>query len=124
MVEGLAVIAITPFFSSSAIELVQSPIASETPNVVEFLREGLTRWSQWGSTGSRLLPVWVLFGPTATYFLLHRVISSSVNYVYQWCLFKENDSKPIAGYRETAGKILSDLTAEVVLYPLTTVIFR
>ena len=124
LIEGLAAIAITPFLSSNAIELVQSPIASEAPNVVEFLREGLTRWSQWSGTGSRLLPVYFLFGPTVSYFLLHRVISSSFCYVYQWCLFSDNDSKPVAGYRETASRILSEFTTEIILYPLSTIIFR
>ena len=40
---------ITPFYSASLVETVQSDIASEKPGIFDVFREGMCRLVSWGS---------------------------------------------------------------------------
>lgn len=56
---------ITPFYSASLVETVQSDIASEKPGVLDVFREGAIRLVHWGlPQRGRLLPIWALIIPT------------------------------------------------------------
>lgn len=58
---------ITPFYSASLVETVQSDIASEKPGILDVFREGTVRLLSWGSPNKgRMLPVWSLVIPTTT----------------------------------------------------------
>ncbi|KRT86134.1 mitochondrial carrier protein [Oryctes borbonicus] len=58
---------ITPFYSASLVETVQSDIASEKPGILDVFREGFMRLLNWGGgPKGRMLPIWALVLPTVT----------------------------------------------------------
>lgn len=71
---------ITPFYSASLVETVQSEIASEKPGVFDVFREGLTRLLSFTQpqTG-RMLPVWLLILPTVSHGILQYLIGNAVS---------------------------------------------
>ena len=54
---------VTPFYSASLIETVQSEVASERPGVLDVFRDGAIRLLEVGSKG-RLIPIYALIPPT------------------------------------------------------------
>ncbi|XP_053211404.1 mitochondrial outer membrane protein SLC25A46-like [Panonychus citri] len=118
---GLASILASPFLCSNSIEIVQSSIASETPGVFDCLKEGLTRLTHWNSNGTRLLTFWSLCIPTAGYFILHYQISSNVTGL---CFALSRTKQDSDSYKATIIKLIGNLTADIILYPLDTVIQR
>ena len=64
----MAIAVVTPFFSASLVETVQSEIASERPGILDVFKEGLQRLACWsGPASGRMLPVWILIPPTVVY---------------------------------------------------------
>lgn len=56
---------VMPFYSASLVETVQSDIASEKPGFLDVFREGGLRLLYWSAPQKgRMLPVWVLLGPS------------------------------------------------------------
>ncbi|CAG9790983.1 unnamed protein product [Diatraea saccharalis] len=57
---------ITPFYSASLVETVQSDIASDKPALLDVFREGFLRLLEWGTPSrGRMLPIWAIVFPTA-----------------------------------------------------------
>lgn len=57
---------ITPFYSASLVETVQSDIASDKPALLDVFREGFVRILEWGTPSrGRMLPIWAIVLPTA-----------------------------------------------------------
>lgn len=54
---------ITPFYSASLVETVQSEIASERPGILDVFRDGASRLVEVGNKG-RLIPIYALIPPT------------------------------------------------------------
>ena len=70
---------ITPFYSASLVESVQSDIASEKPGILDVFREGLARLVSWSDPRcGRMLPVWVLVPPQVVHSVSHYMISTLV----------------------------------------------
>jgi len=70
---------ITPFYSASLVETVQSDIASEKPGVLDVFRDGVVRLLSWSDPRcGRMLPVWVLIPPQVIHSIMHYVISTIV----------------------------------------------
>lgn len=54
-----------PYYAASLVETVQSDIASEKPGILDVFREGSLRLLYWKlPQKGRMLPIWVLIGPT------------------------------------------------------------
>ncbi|KAJ9598718.1 hypothetical protein L9F63_010604 [Diploptera punctata] len=130
---------VTPFYSASLVETVQSDIASEKPGIFDVFREGVCRLVSWGSPQKgRMLPVWALVVPTVMYGLLKylftmlvRGVSSRVLHVSR----KHEQEKQGALQRDMLGQAASQdiemtsaliglITADVVFFPLETILHR
>jgi len=125
---------ITPFYSASLVETVQSEIASEKVGVMEVFREGVARLVSWSDPRCGvLLPVWVLIPPQVLHSVARYLMSTVV---HQACLatHKEyqkwtgGDSRPIspgvAKYHTEVAALAGHFIAQCVLYPLETVLHR
>lgn len=57
---------VTPFYSASLVETVQSEIASERPGILDVFRDGAIRLLEVGNKG-RMIPIYALLPPTIAY---------------------------------------------------------
>lgn len=57
---------VTPFYSASLVETVQSEIASESPGILDVFRDGAIRLVEVSNKG-RLIPIYSLLPPTIAY---------------------------------------------------------
>lgn len=64
MLKCASIAIVTPFFSASLVETVQSEIASDKPALLDIFREGAVRLMYWTPNRGRLLPIWALVMPT------------------------------------------------------------
>lgn len=152
--KALSFCLVTPFFSAALIESVQSDIASERPGVFDCVREGSFRLLGYGMPQStRLFPVWHLVLPTAFYGTMHYVITAVTQWVVVSVMKRERVEsetllsptpryvtdqgyvmEPDSGnetalmvetfYREVLGAFGGHLLADVLLYPLETILHR
>lgn len=128
-IKTIVIVIITPLICSSLLETVESSIASETPSVFEFIREGgfrIVRWSM--SRSSRLLPIWILYTPSLLHGLLHYTVSSSTTSALMW--FSKRTSNNHHGLMdeeyltEVTCSLIGSLTADVISFPIETVFHR
>jgi hypothetical protein len=75
--KALSLAVITPFYSASLVETVQSDVASETAGFFDVFKEGFWRLLSWPSTG-RLVPLHVLIVPTVAHGILSYLIYTGV----------------------------------------------
>ncbi|XP_069697716.1 mitochondrial outer membrane protein SLC25A46-like isoform X2 [Periplaneta americana] len=130
---------ITPFYSASLVETVQSDIASEKPGIFDVFKEGMCRLVSWSSPQKgRMLPVWALVVPTVMYGLLKylftivvRGVASRIMHVSR----KHEQEKQGALTRDVLGHAASQdiemtsalvglIAADVVFFPLETILHR
>ncbi|KAG8229501.1 hypothetical protein J437_LFUL004907 [Ladona fulva] len=102
---------VTPFFSASLVETVQSEIASEKPGVLDVFREGACRLLCWTppATG-RMLPVWALVVPTVSYGLFKYIIANSMRHLVSSLFhyhYKAQQEKKGALPRDNSGSVVS-----------------
>ncbi|XP_071450769.1 mitochondrial outer membrane protein SLC25A46-like [Hetaerina americana] len=130
---------VTPFFSASLVETVQSEIASEKPGVLDVFREGAFRLLCWSppATG-RMLPVWALVVPTVSYGLLKYLIGNTIRNVVTNFLqfhFRAKQEKKGALPRDSSNflanadielkaSVIALVAADVLTYPMETVLHR
>ena len=125
----IVIVVVTPLICSSLVETVQSSIASETPSVFEFVREGGCRVIRWSmSRSSRLLPIWILYTPALLHGLLYYTLSSSTTSALMW-FSKRTPSNHHAltdheHLSEVTCSLLGSLTADVICFPIETVFHR
>ncbi|XP_028829309.1 mitochondrial outer membrane protein SLC25A46 [Denticeps clupeoides] len=141
LLKGLTYIVAMPFYSASLIETVQSEIIRDNPGILDCVKEGVGRVMGMGVPHSkRLLPLWVLVFPTALHGILHYVISSAVQKFVLAILRRrlsssktssssEGSSDAIqsmldAYFPELMASFVASLCADVLLYPLETVLHR
>ncbi|XP_023016585.1 mitochondrial outer membrane protein SLC25A46 [Leptinotarsa decemlineata] len=128
---------VTPFYSASFVETVQSEIASEKPGIVDVFKEGMMRLMHWGSpTNGRMLPVWALIVPTVALGLARYLLSMLVKgvtsrilvdrtqrkYERKGALLKDNSSD--LQNIEVISSIFAAISSDIILYPCETVIHR
>ncbi|NXL50789.1 S2546 protein, partial [Podilymbus podiceps] len=126
-----------PFYSASLIETVQSEIIRDNPGILDCVKEGIGRVVGMGVPHSkRLLPLIVLTFPTALHGVLHYVISSIVQKLVLFVLKRDNShnlqtesstsvqSMLDAYFPELIASFAASLCADVMLYPLETVLHR
>ncbi|KAG8598198.1 hypothetical protein GDO81_002525 [Engystomops pustulosus] len=138
LLKGLVYAIATPFYSASLIETVQSEIIRDNPGILDCLKEGVGRVMGLGVPHSkRLLPLLVLTFPTVLHGVLHYIVSSVVQKCVLFFIKKKKNPTQIPGEgANTAQSILEDyfpelianfaasLCADVLLYPLETVMHR
>lgn len=133
---------ITPFYSASLVETVQSDIASEKPGVLDVFREGIVRLVSWSDPRcGRMLPVWVLIPPQVIHSVLHYLISTVMEGVciqlikashrefqrLKGAVSRDPELAHLPGlaqYQRQAAALAAHLTADLVLYPLETILHR
>lgn len=127
-----------PFYSASLVETVQSDIASEKPGLFDVFRDGGLRLLYWSAPQKgRMLPVWVLIGPSIAlgmskyvFGLLIKGITYKLLSYRQRCLEKKQGAKAKQWVALTAENITvystlaSFFTAEVLFYPFETILHR
>ncbi|KAL0271811.1 UNVERIFIED_CONTAM: hypothetical protein PYX00_008795 [Menopon gallinae] len=128
----------TPFYSASLVETVQSDIASEKPGVFDVFKDGLCRLVSWGSPNKgRMLPVWALVVPTVVYGLIKYLLSVVVQNVASRAIHIRNRNnqikrgavqKDIYNHAnediEMTSAFIGIVTADVICYPLETILHR
>jgi len=142
LLKAVATALITPFYSASLVETVQSDIASEKPGFFDVFKEGLVRLISWSDPRcGRMLPVWVLMPPQVVYCVSHYIISTIVQGVWlqvlkathreyqklQGAVSKDPQLSHLPGlsqYQQHAAALTGHFVAETLLYPLETVIHR
>lgn len=127
---------VTPFYSASFVETVQSEIASEKPGVLDVFREGFIRLLSWndGPKG-RLIPIWALVLPTVTLglakYLFSLMIKSATSKLLQAKVKYEHEtagalprySSEIQDINLTSS-IISLIASDIVFYPCETIVHR
>ncbi|KAM8961013.1 mitochondrial outer membrane protein SLC25A46 [Pelodytes ibericus] len=137
ILKGLVYMIATPFYSASLVETVQSEIIHDNPGILDCLKEGIGRIMGLGVPHSkRLLPLLVITFPTVLHGVLHYIISSIIQKCVLFIIKKRNPPRITTDGTNAAQNILDDyfpelianfaasLIADVMLYPLETVLHR
>ncbi|CAG9760398.1 unnamed protein product [Ceutorhynchus assimilis] len=129
---------VTPFYSASFVETVQSEIASERPGILDVFREGFIKLLNWrASSKSRLLPIWALVLPTMTLGLTKYLFSMMIKGVAvrllsirqrnKWeqtgTIPKDFNNHASDDVKMTAA-LIATISADVVFYPCETIVHR
>uniref|UniRef100_A0A673L6L8 Solute carrier family 25 member 46-like n=1 Tax=Sinocyclocheilus rhinocerous TaxID=307959 RepID=A0A673L6L8_9TELE len=118
-----------------------SEIIRDNPGILDCVKEGIGRVMGMGVPHSkRLLPLWNLLFPTVLHGILHYVISSSVQRLVLYLLRRRNNGSPKhsspdsqadavqsmleAYFPELMASFAASLCADVLLFPLETVLHR
>ncbi|NXM96424.1 S2546 protein, partial [Sylvia borin] len=137
LLKGLTHVIAVPFYSASLVETVQSEIIRDNPGILDCVKEGIGRVVGLGVPHSkRLLPLMDLTFPTALHGVLHYVISSIIRKLVLFVL-KRGNSHNLPSESSASGQNMLDayfpeliasfagsLCADVMLYPLETVLHR
>ncbi|XP_065335994.1 mitochondrial outer membrane protein SLC25A46-like isoform X2 [Cloeon dipterum] len=139
MLKCISFALVTPFYSASLVETVQSEIASERPGVFDVFKEGACRLLSWGSPqNGRMLPVWALVLPTVTYcvlkYLFGLVIQGATSRILEVTQKKEQKrrgafpkdltNQPPNQDIELASCLVRDVASDIVFYPFETILHR
>uniref|UniRef100_A0A8D0H152 Solute carrier family 25 member 46 n=1 Tax=Sphenodon punctatus TaxID=8508 RepID=A0A8D0H152_SPHPU len=137
LLKGLTCVVAMPFYSASLIETVQSEIIRDNPGILDCVKEGIGRVMGLGVPHSkRLLPLIALTFPTVLHGVVHYVISSIIQ-KFVLLLLKREASHRLptestnsvqnmldAYFPELIASFVASLCADVMLYPLETVLHR
>ncbi|XP_056641486.1 mitochondrial outer membrane protein SLC25A46-like [Diorhabda sublineata] len=138
MLKCVSLATVTPFYSASFVETVQSEIASEKPGILDVFREGLMRLLHWGSpTNGRMLPIWALIIPTITLGLAKYMFSMMVKGITVKILvarskakYEESGALPKDPYNseiqdiQLTASLVATISTDILFYPFETVIHR
>ncbi|KAB7494495.1 Solute carrier family 25 member 46 [Armadillidium nasatum] len=128
---------ITPFYSASLVETVQSEVTSERPGIFDVFKEGLYRLLSFTQpqTG-RMLPVWLLIVPTVAHGILQYIIGNIVSTATTQILrslqrkcqkrqgaLLRDPSLSDASIRLQAS-FIGHCVADAILFPLETILHR
>ncbi|XP_011500274.1 PREDICTED: solute carrier family 25 member 46-like [Ceratosolen solmsi marchali] len=128
---------VTPFYSASLIETVQSDVASEKPGILDVFRDGMKRLLEVRNKG-RLIPILALQPPTIACgvlkYLFSLLVKSIAGHIIR--INHKYSQKSRGAYSrvyiattkadniEFQSILISLWTAEIVFYPLETIIQR
>lgn len=141
ILKGLTHVIALPFYSASLIETVQSEIIRDNPGILDCVKEGVGRVLGLGVPHSkRLLPLLTLVFPTVLHGVLHYIISSSVQKLVLYVLRRRGSTGTSpkrtefgketvqnmldAYFPELIASFVANLCADVLLFPLETVLHR
>ncbi|XP_014478684.1 PREDICTED: solute carrier family 25 member 46-like [Dinoponera quadriceps] len=128
---------VTPFYSASLVETVQSEIASECPGILDVFRDGAIRLLDVCNKG-RLIPIYALVPPTIIYgvskylfTLTIRGVTSRIMHIRykhiqeaRGAYSKDLLSESVVQDIEMQSILVSMCAADILFYPLETVIHR
>lgn len=130
---------VTPFYSASFVETVQSDIASESPGCLDVFREGFMRLMNWGVPAKgRMLPIWALIVPTVTFGVAKYLFGTLVRgasaklmharfrnqHEVRGAFPKDLALIPTKQDIELTSSLISTIAADVVFYPCETIVHR
>ncbi|CAH0562117.1 unnamed protein product [Brassicogethes aeneus] len=130
---------VTPFYSASFVETVQSEIASESPGCLDVFREGFMRLLNWGAPAKgRMLPIWALIVPTVTLgvakYLFGMAIKGAAGKLLharfrnrheeQGAFPKDLGQVPTKQDVELTSSIVAAIITDIVFFPCETVVHR
>ncbi|XP_059825496.1 mitochondrial outer membrane protein SLC25A46 isoform X2 [Hypanus sabinus] len=137
VLKGLTCAVAMPFYSASLIETVQSEIVRDNPGILDCVKEGVCRLVGMGVPHSkRLLPLGVLVFPTVLHGVLHYIISGIIQKIILFLLRRKTSQQyPTetsssvqtvldAYFPELIAGFVANLCADVLVYPLETVLHR
>ncbi|XP_017260325.1 solute carrier family 25 member 46 [Kryptolebias marmoratus] len=133
VLRGFTALVALPFSCASLVETVQSEIVRDesSSGLLDCIREGLTRLLGVGAPHSRrLLPLSCLLLPAALHAILRYAISTSIQQVALWLhqragKRRSDPSDPLdVHFPELAARWAGSLVADVMLFPLETVLHR
>ncbi|KAF3422798.1 hypothetical protein E2986_00545 [Frieseomelitta varia] len=127
---------VTPFYSASLVETVQSEIASESPGILDVFRDGAIRLVEVSNKG-RLIPIYSLLPPTIAYGVSKYLFTLAIQGVTSRIMhirqkqsqeirgaYSRDLSETIAQDIELQSSLVSTFMAEALFYPWETVIHR
>ncbi|XP_066583696.1 mitochondrial outer membrane protein SLC25A46-like isoform X2 [Prorops nasuta] len=128
---------VTPFYSASLAETVQSEIASESPGILDVFRDGAIRIVEVSNKG-RLIPIYALLPPTIAYGVAKYIFGLIVKQLtWRIMVNRHRHSQGIQGAYsrnimseaveqdiELQSTLVSMCASDVVFYPLETIIHR
>lgn len=129
----------TPFYSASFVETVQSDVASEKPGIFDVFREGLIRLISWtGGAKGRMLPIWVLIVPTATlgltkYLFSMLVKGATIQILHSRCknkyeangaLPKDLSQSAVLQNITITASLIANISSDILFFPCETIIHR
>lgn len=128
---------VTPFYSVSFMETVQSDVASEKPGIFDIFREGTIRLLHWGAPSkARMVPIWALILPTVAlglgkylFSLAVKETSSAILQVKQRNMYEENGALPkdnTAAMQDIklTSNVIATIMSDIVFYPCETIVHR
>lgn len=130
---------VTPFYSASFVETVQSEIASEKPGILDVFREGFMRLLNWGGPSKgRMLPIWAIIVPTVALGLAKYLFSMMIRdittkilqfrfrnrYEANGALPKDMTNCSAMQEIDLSASIFATIVTDVALYPCETVVHR
>ncbi|XP_067839047.1 mitochondrial outer membrane protein SLC25A46 [Heptranchias perlo] len=136
VLKGLTSAVAMPFYSAGLIETVQSEIIRDNPGILDCVKEGVCRLVGMGVPHSkRLLPLGVLVFPTVLHGVLHYIISAIIQKFILFLLRRKTPHHPVdasssvqtvldAYFPELIASFVANLCADVLVYPLETVLHR
>lgn len=135
----MSIAIVTPFYSASFVETVQSEIASEKPGILDVFREGFMRLLHWGAPSKgRMLPIWALIVPTVTLGLAKYLFAMLVRgatvrmlhlryrskYEANGALPKDPSNSALMQELEVTASLVAAITSDIVFYPTETIVHR
>ncbi|KAJ0175052.1 hypothetical protein K1T71_009193 [Dendrolimus kikuchii] len=133
---------ITPFYSASLVETVQSDIASDKPAIFDVFREGFMRILEWGTPSrGRMLPIWAIVFPTVALgiskYLAHLTLKNITIKILRFQQrhkhelsdsynldYNKSSSNPLIEDINLRANIFSFITMEILFYPIETIVHR
>lgn len=130
---------VTPFYSASFVETVQSEIASERPGILDVFREGFMRLLHWGVPAKgRMLPIWALIVPTVTLGLAKYLFSMMVRgatirllhvryknkHEANGALPKDLNNCTVMQDLELTASLIATISSDIAFYPCETIVHR
>lgn len=133
LMKSLCCMITTPFQAASLVETVQSEVVTDRVNILDTIKEGF--WRVYSPEGhwSLLMPVWKLWPVCMLHGVTHYVIKSLVqNAVLRRADFRdEKSAEPSSAvsmqeryYPELMASFSAGLLADVLLFPIETVLHR
>ncbi|XP_076261773.1 mitochondrial outer membrane protein SLC25A46-like [Rhynchophorus ferrugineus] len=129
MLKCVSLAIVTPFYSASFVETVQSEIASEKPGILDVFREGFIRLLNWGAPAKgRMLPIWALIVPTValgiTRYLFSMMVRGATFRILQCTMSKDATNAAAVQERNLTASLTATIASDVVFYPCETVVHR
>ncbi|KAL1493385.1 hypothetical protein ABEB36_011448 [Hypothenemus hampei] len=137
LLKCLSLAIVTPFYSASFVETVQSEIASERPGILDVFKEGFIRLLYWKAPAKgRMLPIWALIVPTISLGLSKYIFSMLIKGISDRMLNSRHKEK----WEETGAipkntvaitqdinftaSLIAAIASDVAFYPCETIVHR